>query len=329
MAFHDVLGNERVKRILRRALQKKRVPNSLLFFGPEGVGKKEMALIVAKALNCLQKTDDACEECSSCVAINKGHFPDVMTVAPPREVVTIEQMRLLKQMAYLKPMVGKKRVFILEDAESMTIEASNSLLKILEEPPFFSFIILLTRNPYLIIPTIKSRCQTLIFALISREDIESVLVDRGYDREKAKIISLVVRGNLRQALNLEWEAVQKKRQQAWHLFLSLIMKEKASPFLKNLSSSQDFAKSELEQAFEILSTFCRDLILLKEGGDVLLLMNPDYEDELRKIEKSLSLEQSMGFLKNIDYALYALQKNLNVNLLMSSMFSDFMELRYV
>ena len=146
MAFQNILGNLRVKTILSKALQRNRVPHSLLFVGPEGVGKMETALVVAKALNCLQKTDDSCEECVSCVAINKKNFPDVMEVSPQKDVIKIEQMRLLKSTAYLKPMVGKKRVFIVTDAEKMREEAANSLLKILEEPPSFSHIFLCTNT---------------------------------------------------------------------------------------------------------------------------------------------------------------------------------------
>jgi len=148
MAFQNILGNSRVKAILSKSLQRNRVPHSLLFIGPEGVGKKEMALVVAKALNCQKKTENSCEECTSCVAINKKNFPDVMEVSPQKDVIKIEQMRLLKSTTYLKPMVGKKRVFIITDAEKMSEEASNSLLKILEEPPSFSHIFLLYLRIY-------------------------------------------------------------------------------------------------------------------------------------------------------------------------------------
>lgn len=328
MAFKGIIGNDRIKRILRKTLQKKKIPNSLLFSGPEGVGKKDMALVMAKAMNCQQKKDDACEACASCRAINRRNFPDVMELSPIRDVIRIDQMRILKQTAYFRPMVAKKRVFIVEDAEKMTDEASNSLLKILEEPPHFSHIILITQNPYMIIPTIKSRCQVLTFSRVSRENIEKVLTEKGYEEEKAKIISLLVRGNLKQAINLEWEEIQARRRQTWQFFLSLIKEENTSLFLKNFSSTRAVAKEELSKVLEILSSFCRDLILIKEKGDVHLLLNPDYEEEIKKTEKLLSLELSMNFLTKIEYALYALGKNLNINLLVSSIFSSLVEWRY-
>lgn len=324
MAFQDILGNRRAKTILAKALQMGRLPNSLLFVGPEGVGKGEVALVVAKALNCQKKTDDSCETCPSCLAINNGNFPDVMTFDPEDGSHKIDQMRILKSAAYLKPMIGKKRVFIIARAEKMRDEASNSLLKILEEPPSFSHILLLTHNPYLILPTIQSRCQTLTFSPVFKEDIEKVLLEKGYTAEKARTISLLVRGNLMMALNLDWEEVQEKREKAWQLFVSLVKGEKFSPKVRELLSRQ-MQKADREQIFEILASFCRDVLLIIEDGDSQDMMNPDYDRKILEASRSLTREQSLDFLRKIDYSLYAIQKNLNINLLMSSFFSHFME----
>ena len=157
MSFSDIVGNGRIKRILGKALERGRLPNSLLFAGPQGVGKIDTALVAAKALNCLTLTADACEACEACTAITKGNHPDVMRIEPEKEILKIEQMRILKEAAYLRPMVGRKRVFIVEREESMNSEAANSLLKVLEEPPAFSHIFLITSNPFIILPTIRSR----------------------------------------------------------------------------------------------------------------------------------------------------------------------------
>ncbi|UCC38926.1 MAG: DNA polymerase III subunit delta' [Candidatus Aminicenantes bacterium] len=330
MAFKEILGNSLVKKILKKALQKDKVPNSMLFCGPEGVGKKNMALELAKALNCEKNKTDACEECESCGAINKGNFPDVMVISPEKNVIKIDQMRLVKQLSYLKPMRGKRRVFIVIEAEKMNEEAANSLLKILEEPPFFSYIILITHNLYVILPTIKSRCQVLNFLPISKEDIEKTLLERGYEDEKAKIISLLVRGNLKQALSIEWEEIQMKRTQAWQLFISLLKGEKTALFLRNYTSlARTLVKEELGQILEVLASFLRDFILLKGEGDLRLLMNLDYREEIERAAGLLSLEESLDYLTKVDYAIYGLNNNLNVNLLISSFFSNFIGRDYV
>ncbi len=329
MAFKDILGNSRVKNILRKALQKDKVPNSMLLYGPGGIGKRDMALVLAKAMNCERKKDDACEVCTSCKAINAGNFPDVLEISPEKEVIKIDQMRILRKVAYLKPMMGKKRVFVVVDADKMTEEAANSLLKILEEPPLFSYIILVAHNPFMIMSTIKSRCQVLNFSPVSKEEIGKILVEKGYEENKARIISLLVRGNLKQALSLEWEEVQDKRAKAWQLFLSLLRKGKVALFLRNYATSRGtLVRGEWEQVLEMLSSFCRDSILIKEKSDSRLLMNPDYEKEIKKEEALLSLEGLIDCLTKIDYTIYGLGKNLNVNLLVSSFFSYFKEWEY-
>ncbi len=319
-----------MKEILRKALQKNKVPNSMLFCGPEGIGKKDMAFVLAKAMNCERKKDDACEVCSSCKAINAGNFPDVIEIFPERDVIKIEQMRTLRKIAYLKPMMGKKRIFVVVEADKMKEEAANSLLKILEEPPLFSYIILIAQNPFKIMSTIQSRCQVLNFSPISTEDIGRILVEKGYEKRKARIISLLVHGNLKQALNLEWEEVQDKRTKAWQLFLSLLGNGKVALFLRNYATSQRvLVRDEWEQILEILSSFCRDSILIKERGDRRFLMNPDYEEEIRKAETQMSHGALTDCLTKIDDAIYGLEKNLNVNLLVSSFFSHFKEREYV
>ena len=330
MAFDDILGNSRAKRILRKALQRSRIPNSLLFTGPEGVGKRDMALVLAKAMNCLQEKDDSCEVCASCKAINKGNFPDVMVISPDKNLLKINQMREMKTSAYLKPMIGRKRIFVLEDADKMNDEAANSVLKILEEPPEFTHIVLIAHNPYLILPTIHSRCQKLAFSQISREDIEKELVSRGQETKRAKIISLLVKGNLKHALSLDWEEVQPIRNKAWRLFNALLRGESVAPFLKNYAyKRRDSLEEDFVQVVEILSSLCRDLLLVKEGGRLNLLLNPDRESKLLEVQELISFGQIMDFLVKIDFALFAMRRNLNVNLLVSSLFSSVLEQSHV
>ncbi len=329
MSFNDIIGNERIKGILRRSLGNDRVPNSLLFYGPKGVGKREIALELAKSINC-EKKEDACGQCRSCQSIDKGNNPDVMMIKPENDKIKIEQMRELKKIAYLKPMQKGKKVFIVNEAENMNEEAANSLLKLLEEPPFYSYIILVTSNIFLIVPTIQSRCQLLGFSPISREDIEKELLKKGYETEKAKVLALLARGNLKKALDMEWDEISNKRKQAWMLLISIVNKERVSPWIKNYTfKRRNSIKEDIEQMMEILSSFCRDLILLKERGDVYLLMNPDYKEHIKKEEEKLDINQSLDWLRKIDYTISGLNRNLNTNLLVSSFLSYFLGSKHV
>lgn len=330
MGFSYILGNERIKRILRKALERRRVPNSLLLSGPRGVGKIDFARVLAQALNCQELKGDACGHCRSCLAIERGNHPDVMYIAPEKEVLKIEQIRILKETAYLKPMSAQKRVFILEQAEKMNTEAANSLLKILEEPPGFSHILLLTDNPFVILPTIKSRCQILNFSPISREDIEHRLLEQGVEKFRAQVLSLLVRGNLKQALALEWEDVQSQREEAWQVFLALAEESGSADLFKQYSAmSKNRLTEELAPTLEILTSFCRDVLLLRENASSKYLMNPDYEAKLQEIAEQRSSERIFSLLAHIEGALFALQRNLNTKLFISRLFLKPMESDHV
>jgi len=316
MGFDTVLGNARVKQILRLALQKNRLPNSLLFYGPEGVGKKRLAVILAQAVNCQRRQDGACGECPTCLAISGGRFPDVQEIKPAGQVIRVEHIREMRQAAYMRPMVGRKRVFIISEADKMKDESANTMLKILEEPPLFSHLILVTDNPHLILPTIRSRCQALQFVPVGREEIARTLLERGFPEAQARILSLFVRGNLEKALELNWDEVQEVRREAWDLFLSIVKPEKPALFLSRYGFVQrNLVRDELKGTLETMSSFCRDLILMKDGGDLPLLLNPDYEEELRALEKSCGLGRCWEFLRRVEGAVSGLDKNLNMNLI--------------
>jgi DNA polymerase III subunit delta' len=329
MAFKDVAGNERVKRILRLALERNRVPNSLIFGGPAGVGKTALALTLAKTLNCQTLTTDSCDECPSCRAIDDGRHPDVMTFAAEIRDVKIEQTRLLKQMAYLRPMLGKRRVFIIEEAENLNDASANSLLKVLEEPPAFTHVFLVTASPFLLLPTIRSRCRMLAFSSIGREEIERILVERDFSRDQARILALLVDGNLDRAQELEWDEVQALKEEAWALFEALASTDRASRFLERFGSVPKAVQEEFGEVLEVFSSFARDILLLRVGGDPSLLLNPDLEGRLRAAAESWAGPQAVGVIEEIDRALADLRGNLNKGLLALAFFSNFTELAHV
>jgi DNA polymerase-3 subunit delta' len=330
MAFKDIVGNERIKHILRLSLQKQRVPNSLLFCGPEGVGMRETALALAKALLCDAPGEEACEACPSCRSIkfdsDENRCPDFIAYVPDKDVIKIDFMRELKELAYIKPMLGGRRVFIVDEAERMNSEAANSILKVLEEPPPFTHIILITTNPDLILDTIKSRCRTLSFSPISQLDIEKALRDKGLGEDRAKILAVFSRGNLEQALDMDWDEVTARRQTAWRLFRALVRRDNASEFLESYGSlKRKDAEKDLPAVLEIFSSFCRDLVLIKEGGGPELLLNPDFEAVIRQETEAFSLEQALHFLARVDAVLYGLDQHFNVGLLVSTLYSSIIE----
>ncbi len=323
MAFHDIPGNSRIKKILKLALERQRVPSAILFCGPKGVGKRKTALTLAKALNCLKRTDDSCDECENCRKIEKGIMPDVFEIKPEENLVKVDQIREMKMTAYLKPMIARKRVYIIHEAETMLESTWNALLKLLEEPPLFTHIFLVSEKPALLLPTVKSRCQTLAFLPIAKEDVESILRDVGVEEDKAGIAALFVRGNLDEALNTPWDEIQQKRREAWNFFRALAERDASSFFLKRFAfGRRSQVEEDLAQTLELFASFCRDLVLIKEKAAARLLFNPDYERELRECEPLLDLGQTLRWTGLIDAALANLDRHLNVSLLASSLYSQ-------
>ncbi len=319
--FAAVLGNDRIKKILRLALEKGRVPNSLIFSGPRGVGKRRLAVILAQAVNCERGTAGPCGECPACEKIASGKLPDVWEVEPDGQSIKIEQMQGVRQAAYVKPLSARRRVFIISEADKMTADAANCMLKILEEPPAYSHIILVTSMAHLILPTIKSRCQVLGFGPIGREEIRRALLESGCPEDRAGIIALLVNGNLEEAMQLDWDKVQASRLEAWNLFGALQGRGEASAFLRSYAySKRELVRDDFENVLSILASFCRDANLLKTGGDAALLLNPDYADALRSLETGWGPEECAKCLNTIERARAGLKKSLNMSLLVMSFY---------
>jgi DNA polymerase-3 subunit delta' len=340
MAFTNITGNDRVKHILQMALRRHRLPNSLLFSGPAGVGKTTMAVTVAKALNCLNLEDDACDACASCRAIGEasqdpekqGLAPDVMLISieENKKKIAIDQIRLLKKMAYLRPMSARARVFIVRGADVMSEDASNSILKVLEEPPSASTLILITERPHLVLPTIRSRCRTLEFSLVAREEIARALVAGGHPPDRANLLAFLADGSMENALDRDWDAVLEGRRGAWDLFRALLAGGGGTDFLNEFAFvTRAMGEGDLRQTLELFASFARDVTLIREGGEGRFLLNPDLEEELRAAAELGSLRWLRSCLASVDAALTGLEKNMNLNLLAAAFYSSLGEAPHV
>src|SRR2546422_4177797 len=208
MTFDSFIGNRKVIERLRAKLQQDRFPHSLIFSGPEGVGKHTCALMIAKALNCTRAaTGDFCGECASCRKIDSGTHPDVMTISVEEEAtrIKIDQIRDLLVMLNLQPLEGRNKVFIIDPADLLNAEAENALLKGLEEPPENSFFILITVNVHELLLTVRSRCQVYNFTPLTLDEI----------RQHGISDELVVRwsqGSIGRARSLEIAQLKSERE---------------------------------------------------------------------------------------------------------------------
>ena len=213
MAFSGILGNENIKETLINSVGEGRPSHSYIFSGPSGVGKKLFAIEFAKLINCDSspaKRPENCT-CSSCGKIEKMVHPDVCLFEYEGEkTIKIENIRSdFEEKIYLSPFEGKYKIFILDDAERMNINAQNAFLKTLEEPPPESIIILITRSLNFILPTIKSRCQILNFRRIENKLVRQLLIEQGqFDDSNIETAVKLSGGSIGKALNLDSEQLE-------------------------------------------------------------------------------------------------------------------------
>ena len=171
MDFINIIGNENIKKLLKNSIKTNNLVHSYMFVGPDGIGKKLFADAFSKMILC-ENQEDSCNTCSSCIRFNSNNHPDFMVVdSEDGKSIKIGQIRLLQEKIAEKPIVSNKKVYIINNADLMTVEAQNCLLKTLEEPPEYAVLILILSNESKLLNTIKSRCTKIVFNKLKNEEL--------------------------------------------------------------------------------------------------------------------------------------------------------------
>lgn len=329
--FSKLAGNDGVKQTLKRLIERGRVPNSFLFAGGEGVGKLQFALELARTFICTEPVDcEACGVCPTCERVgnfvlpevtdkNKDEFKkvffgghtDVGKVVPYKRVILVDAIRDLEAHANFMPYEAKARFFIVDDADKMNEASSNALLKMLEEPPPTSYIFLITSRPDSLLPTIRSRCQTLRFAPVSDNEIERFLIDdRAYSHDEARLASRLARGSIGRALSIKVDKFRAQRERMLAALASIEAGDRAS--LLGIAEAMNDAKNKdvFEENLDILQSLIHDLWTLQITGDEARIVNTDLADKLRLLAPALRNAKLPMWLAEID----TIRENLIVNI---------------
>ena len=309
MSFSGIKGQDNPLNILKEYIENSRLCGGYLFIGPEGVGKRLAAMTLAKAVNCLESTSDSCDTCSSCKKIENRQHPDVHVIECEDSEIKIENIRQLQREISFKPYEAKKKVFIIDKAHYLNPESSNALLKVLEEPPKDSLIILVTEKPSLLFKTVISRCKTLKFPALKRERLKSILKnDFGFPEERAHFLAYFSEGRIGYALRLkDSEILQEKNK--------VISKFALSPRI-NLEDFSLKNKEEVRGYLNILATWFRDIYMLKVGMPHAEIINFDRRAELLNAMPRFSFLDLNSILESISEAITQLEQNINVKLLL-------------
>lgn len=331
--FSKLVGNPNAKTTLKRLLANGRLPNSLLFTGPDGVGKRRFAIEIARTVLCPAQTDnnEACGVCASCRRIGETNIPavtdknkddfkavfftnhrDVASVVPYKNFILVDAIRDLEKEANFRPFEAKARFFIIDCAEKMNDNAANALLKTLEEPPPTSYIFLITSRADSLLPTIRSRCQTLRFAPVATGDIEQYLInERAYSHHEAVLAARPARGSIGRAVTVDVAEFRARRERMLDVLRHAVETGDRGSLLK-LSEELNDAKNKehFSENLDILSSLIHDVWSLGVSHNVERIVNADLENELSSLAQRAPVASLPGWLNLIE----TMRQNFIVNI---------------
>jgi len=320
MSFQEIYGHAIQTGMLQKAIASRRLGQAYLFSGIDGIGKKAVALAFASALNCEAPaaTGDACGKCASCLKVSRGNHPDIHIVASDTQFIRIDAIRHIEQQMTFKPLEGKKRVFIVEDADKMNEQAANALLKTLEEPAANNLIILLTARPQSLPLTILSRCQQVRFQPIPAADVARWLVEKGdKDPDTAGLLAGLSGGSIRQALELDEEDMINFRAEVGRLLCRASLSEPMSLLALAAFLGQD--KKKVLQSLKIVHTYFRDALVYKETNRAAMVVNAHDLTGISSLAQRLTGGQILGNISLVEQAAALLEMNVNKSLTLETM----------
>jgi DNA polymerase III subunit delta' len=359
MGFSEFLGNQKIVSALRGALRSSRVPHALLFTGPRGVGKYTLARMFAQAANCERQTDDFCGECPTCLQISQladpqrlieqglsergesadgatvervplilQSHPDVWALVPDpvrlkspvaRPMLRIGQVRAVRRAAYFQPS-GKRRVFILDGAETMRSDVANVFLKILEEPPDSATLILTSPSPFTLLPTILSRCMQFHFAPLPIAEVETILKAHS-DRRPAelKLSAQLSEGSPGLALEMDLEDAVEKRKTALRILDRASRGQGFSQLFADTAALAKDRESSFEDLIAVFYSLLSDLLELNAKVRAPALRNPHLSKELEALARTVDPEWIAKAIDGMDNLAGGVRRNLNRQLGLDSL----------
>ncbi len=312
MGFADIIGHDRQLRSLRSALASGRLHHGYFFVGPEGVGKRTVAIALAKAIHCLDNDDDSCGRCVNCARISDGNHPDVRLIEPlaGKKEISIQQIRELQRELNYRSFTGKRKIAIIDPATLLNFASQNALLKTLEEPPADSLIVLIAANAGGLLPTVRSRCLRLAFAPLARSRVAGFLRTKlAMKTGDAEFLAAMSMGSIGAAVNLDKDELIEKRQ-VWAGMLSSL---KAGDYHAAMVAAETLSANR-EDALKFLKwseSWYRDVLVYAVTENADDLVNLDMLEQIGQQFDSNSTESALNAISRIAGAAAGIQRNLN------------------
>ena len=317
MILESIIGQDRAIRLLSRMLHSDRLAHALLFTGIDGIGRQTTAKALAMALNCANPVgESACGMCPSCRKVISGNHPDVIIVKPSGVFIKIDQVRSLRKDLRFAPLERGRRVIIINDAQSMNAEASNAMLKILEEPPNDTHIILTASQTSDLLPTIVSRCQNINFRPIPVAKIADVLVAKGnLDQDTAAALAILAKGSLGRALSADANNWMAWRKELLERVGSVSAESTQELFVFAEALARD--KAKLEDALDMMTTWFRDVLMCKFPP--VRILNGDFMEDIQGASQELSVDEILEKMEAVFAAQSAISRRANPRLALEVM----------
>lgn len=317
MAFESIVGQERPVRFLTKILEKERIPHAFLFTGIDGIGKRKAAEAFGMALNCTHTAGSmACGTCPSCQKTVSGTHPDMIVLEPDGVFIKIDQVRALARQLRFAPLEGRWRIVIVNDADCMNPEASNAILKMLEEPPDGTVMILTAGQTSDLLPTIVSRCQQISFRPIPFDKVAHLLVEqKGLDKETALTLALCTKGSLGKALSVDVEK--------WAAWRTRLLEQIAALSSGSIQSLLAFAlglsldKNRLADSMDMIMTWFRDLLVWQITPEKVI--NKDFMAQIERASQGRTAGEILEKVEAVHQTRTFISKNVNARLALEVM----------
>jgi DNA polymerase-3 subunit delta' len=326
----QVIGQERAVSLLQHGLEAGKLAHAYLFSGPARVGKMTLAKNLAQALNC-EAAERPCLKCPSCVKIDARRHADVQVIgleknedATEAKLIRIEQIRDMLHAANLPPFEGKHKVFIINFAELLSLDAANLLLKTLEEPVDRVTFLLLTVNDKLLPLTVISRCQRLELAPMSLAAETAALIGKGLEPQRARLLAGLSHGCPEWALDAaNDDSLLQQRDEDLTRLLGVIgaYYEERFAYVGQLAARFSQDRGAVYQVLDLWRDYWRDLMLQKLGRDDMII-NIDHKAELVEMAGGYRLEQIISFIDSLQAAAEHLRQNANTRLALEVLMLD-------
>ena len=297
MYFEKIRGQRFAKKYLSNSIKSNMISHAYMFEGPSGVGKNTMARDLATTLLEME---------------NLFNSPDYIEITPDGNSIKIAQIRKLQSDILVKPYKSYK-IYVIDEAQKMTVEAQNALLKTLEEPPKYAIIILITNNKESLLDTIKSRCEIIKFTPIPLVEVADYLTQTGVDKNRASLLANFSGGSMQKAIELseseDFHIMRDEVQKYVETFLTGSMLD-----IMDIQSSIEKYKDNITNVLDLLVNYFRDIMMVKENVDSSMIINLDRLVFIKNMSTKITYSQLSKIIDIIEETKNKLRSNCNFNI---------------